>query len=238
MEKISVPNEAIKYILFQRTEYLISTRNILYKAINKLMNGNAIKWAVFLESITRKKSIREKYSSNMYQEFLQIRPFLPETCESILDIGCGIAGIDAFINNHYNNSPPNFHLLDKTQVEKNIFYMFKETGAFYNCLKSSKKLLNENDISYGKINLHEANKENKIHLPDVSIDIIISLISWGFHYPLDTYLEEAYRTLKMNGILILDIRKDSGGENKLINRFHEVSIIHENKRSTRFYAVK
>ena len=39
-----------------------------------------------------------------------------------------------------------------------------------------------------------------------SFDFIFSLMSWGFHYPLDTYSAEVFRLLRPGGFLLLDSR--------------------------------
>ena len=51
------------------------------------------------------------------------------------------------------------------------------------------------------------------------IDFVISTISWGFHFPVSTYLKSVANVLSENGILIIDIRKDTGGENELKTEF-------------------
>jgi hypothetical protein len=50
---------------------------------------------------------------------------------------------------------------------------------------------------------------------DSNFDIIISTYSWGFHYPVDTYLDEVASKLAPSGVLILDIRHNTPGEDFL-----------------------
>ena len=39
-----------------------------------------------------------------------------------------------------------------------------------------------------------------------SVDLAYSRVSWGFHYPVDTYSSVISRVLKPNGVLIIDLR--------------------------------
>jgi len=43
-----------------------------------------------------------------------------------------------------------------------------------------------------------------------SVDIVYSHMSWGFHYPVNTYGEAVYRVLKPGGRLILTLRVNLG----------------------------
>lgn len=47
--------------------------------------------------------------------------------------------------------------------------------------------------------------------PSNQIDLVISTVSWGHHYPIGEYVDEVKAVLKPEGRLILDIRKDTGG---------------------------
>ena len=74
------------------------------------------------------------YLSDMETEYSSIQNFSPKECSSILDIGCGVAGIDIFLNQHYLHQKVDFFLLDKTQIYRNVYCMFEENGVFYNSL--------------------------------------------------------------------------------------------------------
>jgi hypothetical protein len=65
---------------------------------------------------------------------------------------------------------------------------------------------------------------------------VISLISWGFHYPVNVYLSEVSRVLSKNGAVILDVRKDSPGLNDLRSRFGTVTTLSEKPKFLRVLA--
>ena len=172
----------------------------------------------------------------MENEYLTIQKYLPRSAKSILDIGCGVAGIDVFLSNHYKNNIDIF-LIDKTKVDKKVYYNFEKKSSFYNSLHISKLLLVNNGIDKNKIHLQEATKGNEIKF-NQTFDIVISLISWGFHYPVSAYLDTVFQKMNKDGILILDIRKSTNGEKEIEKRFDNYQIILQTKRYIRILAKK
>lgn len=222
----SIPDKAVPYILFQRTAYLKYTNSFLYKALRKVSPMPLYKPVVYLESFFRGGAIKDLYMEDMAHEYAVIKNALPEECRSVLDIGCGIAGINIFIQKHYNNEDLKFYLLDKSAVEDNVFYLFNARGAFYNSLDLARDTLMSSGIKKQNIALLEANEKNDISVAG-SLDLIISLISWGFHYPIATYLDRVHEILSEKGRLIIDVRKETDGLDLLKSRFSNVQIIEE-----------
>ena len=222
----AIPDKAVPYILFQRTAYLRYTNSLLYRALRKLSPIPLYKPTVYLESFLRGPAVKNLYMEDMSHEYDIIKNSLPEKCESVLDIGCGIAGINIFINRHYNSESLKFYLLDKSAVEENVFYLFNSRGAFYNSLDLARDTLTASGIKTANIGLLEANEKNEINVPH-SLDLILSLISWGFHYPIATYLDRVHEILSEKGRLIVDVRKDTDGLTLLKNKFSHVQIIEE-----------
>ena len=114
---------------------------------------------------------------------------------------------------------PDIVLLDRTRLESKVWYMFEAKGAFYNSLEIAREVLTSNGIPSGKITILEAPDNGIINVEAGSIDVVISTISWGFHYPVSTYLKSVATVLSENGVLIIDIRKDTGGEHELKTEF-------------------
>ena len=70
-------------------------------------------------------SFRKYYSS--------ISNFLPEKCNSVLDIGCGLGITNLFVFEHYKRDKNIvFNLFDKTEDPDELYFGFKEKAAFYN----------------------------------------------------------------------------------------------------------
>jgi SAM-dependent methyltransferase len=154
-------------------------------------------------------------------------------CSNILDVGCGVAGLDYFLYCHYNNDKLQLDLLDKTHINRNVYYGYKSRGAFYNSLDLAKELLISSGIPPNNIHLHEATMFNDINV-SCKFDLVVSLLSWGFHYPVETYLDRVYDLLRGDGVLIMDIRKGSNGIHVLQRKFNKINIIFE---QTKFYRV-
>lgn len=236
---IKIPDGSEKYVLFQRTEYLYMTRSAnlfiksLYRILSRLISFN---WYVRLEAILFPARIALLYSQDMEKEYTTLKDFLPNSVENILDIGCGVGGIDVFLYRHYNANI-NIYLLDKSAVDKKVFYFFEQTGSFYNSLHLAQELLILNGVDKTKIHTQEVTDKNKILFQE-NFGLIISLISWGFHYPVSTYLDEVYNKLKTGGILIIDVRKDTGGGELLKKKFGSISIVLDEEKYQRVLAIK
>lgn len=233
----SIPQQAVPYILYQRTSYLTLTHTLAYRALNRLMPFSLYKPAVQLESALRGKRIKQMYLADMEKEYNSIRQHLPESCQSVLDIGCGLAGINIFLSQHYNAQNVDFYLLDKSKMEDEIYYLYKESGAFYNSLGMAEEILLNNNIPKDKIHLIEATENNDINT-SATFDLVISLISWGFHYPVSVYLDKAYDKLNPGGTLIIDVRKDTSGLEDLEQKFGAVNKIEETRTKYRVVAKK
>jgi SAM-dependent methyltransferase len=235
---LNIPDEAIKYILFQQTSYLKFPHNCFYRKLKKISPISLYNTFVNTEAYFRRVVIKRLYCEDMSIEYETIKDHLPQTCENILDIGCGMAGIDIFLFQHYQSDTNiDYFLFDKTKINQKVFYGYKEKIAFYNSLILAKSFLRLNGIDKSKIHLIEIPSNNKISI-DCSFDLVISLISWGFHYPLSKYLDGVYELLNENGTLILDLRKTTEDKAILQDRFSSVKQIAEGQKYYRILATK
>jgi SAM-dependent methyltransferase len=228
---IRVPPAAIIYVLLQRTE--LQRLNKVAKRYKRPYHPG-FSW---LEAALFGKAIARAYAQDMYREYVQLQPALPPQVSRILDIGCGVAGIDVWLYRHYGcRDDLQLYLLDKTEIETKIFYGLKERGAFYNSLAIAKQLLRENDIDERAIHLLSATPDNQVQTNQV--DLVLSLISWGFHYPVSTYIRQVYDALKPGGTLILDVRKETGGEAELAQWFDVPTLVREAQKYHRLCYMK
>lgn len=130
------------------------------------------------------------YAKDIAADFAMIEPHLPESVSSIVDIGCGVGGIDVYLKRKYPNA--SLTLLDGDGED--VSYGFKEKCGTYNNRKITGEFLSANGV---KVSSWLPVGYDGI----VSADLIISLLSWGFHYPLSTY--------RVDGFCIADLRKPS-----------------------------
>lgn len=135
------------------------------------------------------------YVLSVAQDFEQIAPFLPEKVDSILDIGCGLAGIDVLLKQKYPDA--RLMLLDSDGPPENWACNFASEMLPFMQRDETAKFLESNGVKVDEW-LDVGTKEA------LSADLIISLYSWGWHYPLETY--------KVKGLAIADLRGTSKGK--------------------------
>jgi SAM-dependent methyltransferase len=234
---LTIPDKAVPYILFQRTAYLRFPVAPIYRQLDRLLPFETpfYNLVVAIESRLRASRIKALYRTDMRREYLSIRPYLPQTCRAILDIGCGVAGIDVHLARHYSPHTPHFYLLDKSQVENRVFYMFRPRAAFYNSLEVAAQLLTSNGIPLERVHPIEANDKGTVGL-STEIDLAISLLAWGFHFPIETYLDKVCSLLSPQGTIVLDVRKCTDGLDVLKHSFRQIRVISETPKQHRVVA--
>jgi SAM-dependent methyltransferase len=153
--------------------------------------------------------VASQINTMVEKDFVQIENHLPANAANVLDIGCGLGLIDIAIHKHYSSEPV-MHLLDKTQdlAEGESIRGFNKEYTFYNSLDGSKETLISNDVAEDKIKTYEVGQHQALN--EIKFDLIISLLSCGWHYSLETYVDLIKNQLTHNGILILDIRHNTG----------------------------
>ncbi|MGM0381784.1 MAG: hypothetical protein ACQEP7_07325 [bacterium] len=225
-----VVDEAVPYILLQRTETQSWFKDLRYTLPGgrKIYNAIYNKFLYQVEAFFRGEEVKSEYINHLAEEFERIKPHLPEDPDRILDIGCGIGGMELFLADHYRGNLPDFYLLDKTEVSDQVYYQFKEEAAYYNSLEVARRLLIENEVPPEKIHLLEASEVDLSELPD--IDLCMSFLSWAFHYPLDCYLDGVLECLDAEGELILDFRSETGEIEECRDHFEEAEIIEETQK--------
>lgn len=221
-------DKSVPYILYQRTKYIEWSFLIFYFKIPMSI-------IVWIESCLYKEKIKNKYKKDMVSEFDTIKKYIPVSSKRILDIGCGVAGIDILI---YQQTHAEIYLLDKTLVDSDVYYGFKDKGSYYNSLSIAREQLTANGVPDAQIHTQEVVDDySQIGSSQEGFDLIISLISWGFHYPVSVYKNQVYKNLAPHGVLIIDIRKDSQGKQELEELF-SVTPIYDFGKYVRFLCKK
>lgn len=204
----NLSEEASPYILLQRIDTQRWNPSNLLPEHKRPFDGLYHNFLMEIESSVRHESICQQYLDQMETEYNELRSYLPEQANSILDIGCGMAGIDLFLWNHYRDQSPDITLFDKSEVSEELYYRFYENAAFYNSLETARENLTNGGIPAENVHTVEASQDNLRELNDV--DFCLSLYSWGFHYPVDTYIDEVTEALSEDGRVVLDLRKETG----------------------------
>ncbi len=164
-----------------------------------------------------------QYGGELERTFDTFRHYLPSNVRHVLDIGSGMAGIDVFIGRKYPGAT--LHLLDKQGVSEKINAGFNASAdqfAHYNDFDGAIELLRMNGVK-NPIRTYDM---NRVDYPQRRYDVVISLLSWGFHYPISTYDVDCV------GTMVVDCRKGTDSE-ELLSDYGEVTVVHEGRKFRR-----
>ncbi len=135
------------------------------------------------------------------KEFRAVLPVLEEfQPERIADIGCGYAIFDLFA---YHALGTELLLIDIEHSEDRHFG-FQEAGAGYSSLARARRFLTDNGVPDRAITTW--NPQTQEMPAGAPLDIAVSFISCGFHYPVDSYLPFFEYAVRPGGGVILDLR--------------------------------
>lgn len=132
---------------------------------------------------------------------------------NLISIGPGNALIELILQKKFNF---NKILLIDIENSTSHHHGYSNLGSGYASLVDTKKFLIDNGIDKNQIIICNPNLQK---IPNIKIDVLVSIISMGFHYPCDTYFEYIMRNSSKGSLIFLDKRKnikDEGFE-KLFN---------------------
>jgi hypothetical protein len=179
------------------------------------------------EQRTHYTDLSTQYGEELQRTYESFRAYLPFQMNHVLDIGSGMAGIDVLLGRHAPRAT--LHLLDKQGVSPTINAGFNASAdqfAHYNDFDSAIELLRENGIR----NTIRTYDMNRVEYPQRPYDVVISLLSWGFHYPISTYDVDCI------GTMIVDCRKGTDSEDQLSD-YGKVTVVHEGRKFRRVLEV-
>lgn len=163
----------------------------------------------------QRERIGRRYLAECESDAKSLLKLFPANVQCIMDIGCGLAGVDLAISRLQPQLK--FILVDQDRFENRPVYGFRKVASAYNSLDETRAFLSSNGLSGSRI---ETVDVLKAPLPSGrGVDVVLSVISWGFHYPVETYVKEVYAALRPGGIAILDIRGDTDGFDVLRESF-------------------
>lgn len=220
-DTITLPKKCLRFLLWQRAEYRSKLLTRLPIPTRYYMRYLAGSWFEH----TRKNKIEKLFALDLRKKFFLMKPYLPKNINRSIDIGCGIAGINIFLARHYLPTKPEIWLLDKNDDSPNRFEHYagfqKETAA-YNDLALSNFILQKNNIPGSQIFTVNVAKDD---FPNKKFDVVISLLSWGFHYPVSYYLNTVRQNITKSSVVFIDIRRETNGLKDMENAFKEVVIL-------------
>ena len=216
---ITLNSKSKKLLLLQRNNLFSSRQVWLRKKFGRFIFTN------FLIYFFQKKNL-EEITENLFKEELDIiKNYLPNNPNNIMDIGCGLGIINIFLNQFYKNKP-HFYLLDKNRIDTKIKYGFNKNYESYNDLFETKNLLTNNSIDEERLHIFDVEKEIKIKN---EIDLVISLKSMGYHYPIENYLSLFKNCCTKETVFIFDMSEGYYNESLINDYFKKIKVIYREK---------
>ncbi|MHB1086133.1 MAG: hypothetical protein ACYCZ0_00100 [Minisyncoccota bacterium] len=168
---------------------------------------------------------REVAETIAAEQMADIQPWL-QGVKTSLDIGCGLAGLSIMLGNR--SGVETVHLVDggggvSSKVGFGSRLPWSDVAIAAALARAN--LTGTKVVAYRADDLPGA----------IPADLIVSMKSWGHHYPVGVYADFARRSLNPGGIAVLDIRRGSGGfEEMEAAGFVPVGKISETPKSERF----
>lgn len=192
----SLSDDAVMYIGYQRTKQMTKAARDAWNAGDK---GVAA-----AEARAERDRILRGTFAEIWREYLPVRDYLNRlglTPRHVADIGAGTGINDLFLARDYGTRVT---MIDIEETDEQ-YHGWAASGAGYASLAAARALLEENGVAPADIMTI-----NPLITPGavdtVSPDLVTSLYSCGFHYPIDDYLSLCQRALENGGAVILDLR--------------------------------
>ena len=251
VQPIILETKAAKYISLQRLEAQALGSSIHYSRLGKLAYKVYCsipfakhlyrQYSIHIEPFFRSRTILSKYTQIMTREFDTIQDHLGSSVSKITSIGPGIGGLEIVMSRHLSSKHrprPYFILVDKSGIDP-IHFGFEQQAAAYNSLELLRQTLIANGHSEDGMEVVDAaDAPHLLKNHRGSVDLIVSLLAWGFHFPVHTYLDLAKGLLKPTGRIILDVRKGTPGVNDLNESFESIEVIHDDPKFERLLICK
>lgn len=153
------------------------------------------------------------YCDGLHENLAQIRHFIPETIDGVLDIGGGMGGICALLNHEYGGTI-DVVIVDGDRDKPEAPKRDDGSKTYSNCAAAF-EFLSANGVVHPKFLIspaEPATKFDKAFLSTIEpLDLVIGVQSWGFHFPPAHHLALAYAFSKIGSIWILDVRMQESG---------------------------
>ena len=153
------------------------------------------------------EDVARRAAGVIHAEYREIAPLLRELApKRVADIGCGYALFDLFMA---RDLKAEVVLIDLESNEHRHFG-FQSEGAAYSSLARARQLLMANGVAATQITT--LNPRETAPESIAPVDLVMSFLSCGFHYPVDLYLPFLEQALVPGGAAIFDLREATAPE--------------------------
>lgn len=131
---------------------------------------------------------------------------------NVLELGSGIGRGTLYIYKKIGWENTHFYLLDSNGEKIKGGISNSKKNFFYNSTKAAKLFCKDNGLK--KFTVIDIEKEE---MPDVKFDIVFSVISIGFHWSVDKYLDKLVDKLHKDSLLLFQTRSIYNKNKKTAN---------------------
>jgi hypothetical protein len=180
--------------------------------------------------VQHRQAILDHVFEEIADIFAKIAPQIERVAPlRLADVGCGQAFIDLLI---YRRFGCDLILID-IEESSDLHFGFAEDGAGYADLANARAFLVANGVPEAAITTVNP---RKARLEDVgTVDMAMSLLSCGFHYPVGTY--DSFFKAQVSRAILLDCRRNKGGDKELA-AYGRVEAVGEEKKHIRYLCSK
>jgi protein-L-isoaspartate O-methyltransferase len=192
---------------------------------NPHLSKMLIQFTNFITALRFKEIFKTYQEKNQETSRLLAEAVINYNVNSVLDIGCGIAG---YHSGWMKNAKGELFLFDKSTFNlSSLRYGMGATERYYNSLNLAKNYLARNGIEPNRIHTIEIDSKKFSYR---KYDLIVSFISLGFHYHIDTYWIDIIDSIADEGLVIIDIRNNSSSHTFIEeqNKSNQISVVSKN----------
>lgn len=124
------------------------------------------------------EEVKRRYAAHVAEDFAGMTPHLPGHVSRILEIGCGMAALQVWMHERYPDAE--IELLDADETTTQGGAGYSDKSELYNSWARTEELLGANGVTVSR--WHRVGTQDLLEA-----DLVVSMASWGYHYPLSTY---------------------------------------------------
>ncbi len=139
-----------------------------------------------------------KLSKGEYEAF---KEFIDKP-QKILELGCGLGRMSVYLNKQLDYEPE-FILADYDEISEKLKYGWDPGDIRYNRFESTRQFCDDNSLKRFEI----FNLEDRDISELQDIDLVISVMAVGFHYPIEQYFNKLLEISTHDVVMIFGVRK-------------------------------